>query len=169
LVPSPVIADRARGLRVVTGDHDGADAHRPHLGEPLGDALLDDVLEVDDAERVRAAAARQPLRDDQRRAAGRGDPVDELAEFLRRVAAVLPDPGRDRCGRALADLARSATRTGGEVDPAHPGLRGERHEHRSWQLAGGPLANPEVVLREDHDRPAFRRLVGQRRELRGVG
>src|ERR1700756_1187161 len=39
----------------VTGDHDGPDAHLAHLVEPLGDALLNDVLEVDHAKRLGCA------------------------------------------------------------------------------------------------------------------
>ena len=42
--------DRRGGQRVVAGDHDGADAHAPQLGEALADAAFDDVLEVNDAE-----------------------------------------------------------------------------------------------------------------------
>ncbi len=134
VVHAGLLRDRARGQRVVAGDHDGADAHRPHLGEPLGDALLDDVLQVDDAERPRGLA-RQALRDDQRRAAGRGDPVDDVAEVGRGSAPVVPDPLPDRARGALADLAPV-----GQVDAAHPGLRGERHEYRTVSI--GCAARP---------------------------
>ena len=101
---------------------------------------------------------------DQRRAADPGDVVDHLAEFVRRCAAVVADPLRNRGRRALADFPAV-----GQVDTAHPGLRGERHEHGAGQLAGSALADVELVLGEHHDRAAFRRLVGQRRELCGVG
>ena len=35
VVDAGLLGDGARGERVVAGDHDGADAHRAHLGEPL--------------------------------------------------------------------------------------------------------------------------------------
>jgi hypothetical protein len=41
--------DHLGGQRVVTGDHDGLDAHRPQLGEPLGHAGLDHVGQLDHA------------------------------------------------------------------------------------------------------------------------
>ena len=41
--------DRGRGQWIVAGDHDGADAHAAQFGEPLADAALDDILEVNDA------------------------------------------------------------------------------------------------------------------------
>ena len=64
-----LVGDRLGGQRVVAGDHHGADAHPAHLVEALAHALLDDVLEVDDAERP----GRLPvdvLGDHQRGAAG---------------------------------------------------------------------------------------------------
>ena len=59
--------DGGRGQRVVAGDHHGADAHLPQLGEALADAALDDVLQVDDAEQAAV------LGDGERRAALSGD------------------------------------------------------------------------------------------------
>ena len=68
----------------------------------------------------------------------------------------------DGVGRALADL------TVAEVDAAHARLRGERHE-RAVQRRQIALAELEALLREHDDAAAFRRLVGERGELRGVG
>ena len=67
--------------RVVAGDHDGADAHAPQLGEALADAALDDVLEMDDAEQLAVARHRQ------RRAAGLGDLVGDGLELACRIGA----------------------------------------------------------------------------------
>ena len=89
---------------------------RAHLVEPLGDAGLHGVLEVDDAEHVRA------LGDDERRAAALRDALDDAGEVGGHVTAVLLDPAHDRVGRALAD------RPVVPLDAAHAGLRGERHE-----------------------------------------
>ncbi len=44
-----LLGDGGGGQRVVAGDHHRADAHPPQLFEAGGDALLDHVLEVDDA------------------------------------------------------------------------------------------------------------------------
>src|SRR3954453_13750458 len=52
VVHAGLLRDGARGERVVAGDHDGLDAHLAQLGEPLADPFLDDVLEVDDAQRT---------------------------------------------------------------------------------------------------------------------
>ena len=84
VVDAGFVGDRRGGQRVVAGDHHRLDAHRPQRGEPLPHAALDDVLQVDDAERAR------PLGDDQRRAAGAGDPVDDRLQLRRDGAAVAP-------------------------------------------------------------------------------
>ncbi len=92
--------DRRRGQRVVAGDHHRLDPHRAQVREALADAALDDVLQVNDAERVRA------LGDDERRAAGARDALDDAGE-LRGPCRLGDDPLLDRVGRALADLAPS--------------------------------------------------------------
>ena len=56
----------------------------------------------------------------------------------------------------------------GEVDPAHPGLRGERHEVRVVQLAGRALAQAVRGLGEHDDRAALGGLVGEAGQLRRV-
>ena len=90
--------------RVVAGDHHGPDAHPAHLVEPLPHAGLDDVLEVDDAQRAGRLAV-DVLGDHQRGAAGAADRVHDLADLLGRVAAVLAYPLHHRGGGALADPA----------------------------------------------------------------
>ena len=93
--------DGRGGERVVAGDHHRLDAHPAQLGEALLDAALDDVLELDDAERRLRA-----LGDDERRAALLGD----LARRRRGTSAgTLPPLAAARSasigvGRALADL-----------------------------------------------------------------
>src|ERR1700685_2981828 len=67
--------------RVVAGDHHGADAHVAQVREPLGHALLDRVLEVDDAE-PRAVVGHH-----QRRPAVAGDGLDDGVEVGRDGAA----------------------------------------------------------------------------------
>ena len=60
--------------------------------------LLDDVLEVDHAEHARS------LGDGERRAAARGDAVDDDLERVGDVAALFLHPAAHGVGRALADL-----------------------------------------------------------------
>ncbi len=72
------------------------------------------------------------------------------------------DRPADRVGRTLADLAVV------QIDAAHARLRGERHERRGQRLHVA-LAQIETVFREHDDAAAFRRFVGERGELRGVG
>ena len=93
VVDAGLVGDRLGGQRVVAGDHDRADAHRAQLVEALPHALLDDVLEVDDAEH-RARCRLADLADDQRRAAGGGDAVDDAAELVGDRAAAGRGPSR---------------------------------------------------------------------------
>ena len=81
------------------------------------DALLDDVLEVDHAERPRRGVAAL-LGDDERGAAAVGDPLDHVRRARRRCAAVVADPVRDRAGRALAERGSAAV---GQVHAATSG------------------------------------------------
>ena len=55
-----------------------------------------------------------------------------------------------------------------DVHAAHARVRGERHE-RGAERAQIALAQLEALLGEHHDAAAFRRLIGQRGELRGIG
>ncbi len=50
--------DRRGRQRIVAGDHHRLDAHPPQLGEALLDAAFDDVLEVNDAQRLRCPRRR---------------------------------------------------------------------------------------------------------------
>ncbi len=68
----------------------------------------------------------------------------------------------DRVNRTLAD------RRSIDVDAAHPCLGSERHELRIQRCHLAP-AQPVFVLDQDHNRAAFRRLVGERGELRRIG
>src|SRR5690606_30454064 len=97
------LGDRPGRQRVVTRDHDGLDAHAAQLLEPLAHAVLDDVLEVDDAQDT--GPSRVLDRDEQGRTTGFGDAVGDHIGVVGDGAAVLPDPGGDRTGRALADPA----------------------------------------------------------------
>src|SRR4030042_721381 len=44
--------DGGCGQRVIACDHDRLDTHSAQLGEPLPNTTLDDVLKVDDAQRL---------------------------------------------------------------------------------------------------------------------
>ena len=86
-----------------------------HLVEARADAVLDDVLELDDAEHAAC------LRHDERRGAAAGDAVDDRAELGAAIgAAPLLDEAPHRVAGALAELAAV------DVDAAHAGLGRER-------------------------------------------
>ena len=146
--------DRGRGERVVAGDHDGPDPHRPHRREPLLDAFLDDVLQLDDTDDGRTVG------DDERRRTGAGHPFDDAVELRRNAPALAGDPLPDRVGGTLADLAAP------DIQPGHAGEGGEGDE---LVAAEGLAADVEAVLGEHDDRAAFRRLVGERGELCRLG
>ena len=68
----------------------------------------------------------------------------------------------DRVGGALAKLPSF------EIDAAHPRVGRERNERR---LVFRDVAAPQAIFlfRQDHDRPAFRRFIGQAGQLRCIG
>ena len=104
---------------VVAGDHDRPDAHGAHLVEPLADAVLDDVLEVDDARAARAGSSPTCS------ATTSGVPPDVptrstiASSSSRGAAAGAVRPTSDRGRRPLADPVPAV----GQVDAAHPGGR----------------------------------------------
>ena len=150
VVDAGFLGNRLGGERVVAGDHHGADAHPPKLGEALAHPFLDDVLQVDDAQRRRVGG------DDERRPAGDGDPLDDGIQLRRHRATAVLDPPPDGVGCTLAN------RVAVEVDSAHPRLSGERDER---SFADCPLTQSVPLLREHHDRAPFWRLVRETREL----
>ena len=150
--------DRRGGHRVVARDHDGADPHAAQLVEPLADAGLHDVLEVDDAEH-RCTVGR-------RRAACRRC-RDDRVHGGRHLGGTAPPRSRDvpehGAGRTLAHGAAV------EVDPAHARLRRERHPGRVPELALLAGSQPVALLAQHDDRAALGRLVGEAAQLRRVG
>ena len=100
VVDSCFVGNRLGGQRIISGDHDGADAHLAHLVEAFAHALFDDVLEVDDAEHRSLAV--DDVAHDQRGATRGGDAVDDLAEFDGYGAAFVAHPFGHRVGGALA-------------------------------------------------------------------
>ena len=77
VVDAGLPGDRRRCPRVVAGDHHGPDAHPAELGEALDEALLDGVLELDQAEDAAVAAKSE------RGCAQVGDPVGCLEHLGR--------------------------------------------------------------------------------------
>ena len=63
--------------RIISGDHDGLDAHRAEFLEPLGQAALDDVLEINDAQHFIAGGNHE------RRAAGLAHALDGIVDLAR--------------------------------------------------------------------------------------
>src|SRR5262249_57001208 len=124
------------GQWIVAGDHHGPDSHATELAEPLADAALHDVLELDGAEDGGAVGH------DERRRPFLGDPVHDAPELNWHAAAEPLDVSCDRVGRALPNL------TAVHVDAAHPRLRRERHERRP-ELLDLALADPVLLLAQD--------------------
>ncbi len=100
VVDTGLVGNCLGGQRVVTGDHHRADAHLAHLVEPFPHALLDDVLEVDDAENGGRAVS--DLADRQRCATGGRDLVHDGAECIWHRPAVTANPFGYGIGCALA-------------------------------------------------------------------
>ncbi len=122
VVDAGLLGDRRRRPRVVAGDHHGLDAHAAEFGEPLDEAFLDGVLELDDAQDPALAL------EDQRRAAEVGDPVALLDDLGRQAA----DLGFDRIDGALQD-GRARRRP----DTARARLRAERDVLGDRRTEGG--------------------------------
>ena len=144
VVDAGLAGDRRRGQRVVAGDHDRPDAHPAELGEALGEARLDRVLELDDAE---GAPSR---RIGERRRAAAGDRVGLGLDLGRQ---------RRRSGRgAMASTAPLRTWLAGrEPDAARAGLGAER------LLLGDPRVEGART------RPRRRRRRGSRARRGGGG
>ena len=163
VVDAGLVGNRLGGQRVVAGDHHRADAHPAHLVEAFAHALLDDVLEVDDAEhRGRCRRATWPTTSGVPPAAEM--PSTMSPSSVGHGAALAADPVGDRAGRALAQLMAVL-----QIDTGHPGGGGELDPVRAGQLARRAGAQPVLLLGEHHDRAALRGLVGEAGQLRGVG
>ena len=108
VVHSGLRRDGGRRHGVVARDHDGADAHAAQFAEPLLDAALNDVLEVDDPQQLPVPGDREG------RAARLGDLVGDALHFPRTIA----DSSR------LQRQRRSAPgrRDGGSLHVAEDGL-----------------------------------------------
>ena len=97
------------------------------LGEALADAALDDVLELDDAERLGAVG------DDERRAAARARSSSTIGVEL---AAGTGRPVLRRTARSASAAPLRMPRPS-DVDAAHARLRGERDERRARARRAG--------------------------------
>ena len=146
--------DGLGGERVVARDHDGLDAHGAEPLEPIRQPSLDNVLEVDDAQRFFLR------RHDQRRAALAGDGGDGIVDLGRELAAHV---GAHAVGRALAVLLAV------HVHAAHARLRGEGYELGVGQLRELAPADALLLFGEHDDGAALGGLVREAGELRGVG
>ena len=91
-----------------------------------------------------------------------GDLFHLLADLLRQRRSLLFEEAGDGVHRALADAGA------GQVDAAHAGLRGEGNE-LGVNAAQVAAAQVVLLLGQHDDRAALGGLVGERRELRGVG
>ena len=150
--------DRRGGDRIVAGHHHGLDAHGAQGVEALLDVGLDHVLEVDDAEQLAV------LGDGERRAAGARDPVDRLAEGVRRRIC------GDRCACfRMASTAPLRMMRVAEIDAGDARHGREGDERCAFGRAEHRARRPYVASGQRHDRAAFRRLVGERGEQRRLG
>ncbi len=136
-----------RRERVVTRDHDAANAHQAKLGDPLFHAALYDIFQVDDAQQALS------VRHCQRRSTIPRDAIAYLLDTAD-LAARIANELADRFGRSLSEPPSL------EIDTAHPCIGREWDKRR---IVFRNVAAPEAILlfRQDYDRPAFRRLVGK--------
>ena len=151
-----LVGDRRGRERVVAGDHDRADPHRAHLVEALPDPLLDDVLQLDDAEhgrrrRRRRAESSRHARCARRSGRGRSGSIPPCSVTQRFTASAAP----------LRTWRPSTSRPDIRVD----GREGDE----GVLVAEVALADVETLLGEHDDRAALGRLVRERRQLGGVG
>ena len=144
--------DRRGRERVVARDHHGADAHPAELREPLGEAGLDGVLELDAAQRSRSPRAGQ------RRGPAAGDglrsPPRARAAAPSGTAAAIAStaPLRMTCRRRQHDAAGAGL--GREVaDLGDPGVQ-RREAASSPSPPGGPAPARRIRARVTIDRPS---------------
>lgn len=147
IVHSGFRRDGGRGERIVAGDHDGFDPHFAQVGELFLDAVLDDVLQVDDAQNFMV------FRHHQGCAALVGDGLDHIVAFGAVGAAVLGYILLHSVRGALADLVAV------KVHAAHAGGGREGNEGHPLVLQR-PFADAERLFGQHHNAAAFRRLVG---------
>ena len=134
VVHAGLAGDRGGRPRVVAGDHDRPDAHLAEFGEPLDEAFLDGVLELDQADDAAVAPHRQGGRPgvgqavrgvaDERRQDGVQVVLDGIDGTLEhRLAAGQPDAARAGLG-AEGDVLRDGRGQGlvaGVVRRCRPG------------------------------------------------
>ena len=171
VVDARLVGDLRRGERVVAGDHHRADAHRAQLVEAGAHALLDDVLQVDDAEHLAVA------RNGERGAALAGDAVELDLELGRRLAALgrrrsrkmaSPAPLRSRLPSRSTPLMRVSALKGTNVACAVAArARGGR---TAWPAPrwSGPPASRRPAMRAGRPRPARPPDARHRDELGGL-
>ena len=156
--------DGGGGERIVAGDHDGADAHLAQLGEAFLDAAFDHVLQLE-----RRRALRRPSATTSGVPPRTRDFVDGLSDRLReRAARLIPRKLANRHPPRLCGWMVGCRAIGVQIHAAHARLRRERDEV-ACELVHFAAAQIEFFLRQHHDAAAFRRFVGERRELRGIG
>ena len=156
-VVHPGLGRNGRGSEpIVSGDHDGADAHPAQLGKAGANAALDDVLQRDHPQQAIA------LRNRQRRAAVACHGVGHVTDGSRNRPAGTFDPLRHGIDRPLAQLAIR------QVHAAHARVRRKGNRLAIFQ---GHIRGSRVqpLPGEHHDAAPLRRLVGLRREPGHLG
>ena len=156
VVHSSFARNHRRGQRVVAGNHDGANAHGAQPRQALLQTALDDVLQVNHAQCGRV------LRHHQRRTAQPRYIFHRVAYLLRQLRPLL---FKEACNRIHRALANAHAR---QVHSAHARLRGEGNKlhMRAFQMASAQVV---LLLGQHHNRAAFGRFIGKRRQLRRVG
>ena len=147
--------DGGRGQGVVAGDHHRADTHFAQFGKTLLDAALDDVLELNDTQKLAVPG------DSQGRAPRFGDRVGDFRQS-RAIVRTGADMGQDGIDRAFADGYPF------RVNAADARVGRERNEAG---IHGGHIAATDAVflLGQHNNGASLGRLVGQRGQLRRFG
>ena len=139
------------GELVVTGNHDGLDAHAAQFAKALLDAGLDDVLELNNAEHSFSVGHRQ------RRAAAARHLVGHAQHFSGQAAALgfnMLAHGINRAFAQLPGLAVSAD----HVHATHAGLGGEGHVMR---FAGQCVSRTLALGQRNNAAPLGRLISGR--------
>ena len=170
VVDARLLGDGGGGARVVARDHHRADAHGAEALEPLGDAGLHDILEVDDAQHARAVGHRE------RRAARVADAVGDRAQLVRgRAATLAVHEGGDRNIDGNQDSQFAYRRRGAGDEFRHDGDKEQRglrieqtpevvHHLERSQAAGYGRAAEKIAGKQGDDRVLHAHLVARPHE-----
>ncbi len=141
----------SRSQRVIAGHHDGANTHRPQLGETLANAGFNHVLQVNGTEQLAVAGHQQ------RRAPALGDSLNVAGQGRRHLLAAQIEVIEHRIDRTLA-VAMPL--------PVGPGQAGFGRERNHLDRLTGRLLHRVQAAQVLDNRLALGGVIGQRGQQR---